>query len=194
MRRCLVGLLTGVTFLLGGCLHPVAEKVDRVVCDLAAMPRDPQPATPAPATLPPPAEVPEKPPEAVKPEAVKPATWQKADKADKAAPPVPKSPLTVPDQLLPGGHVPPITLPPLTPETEAARKAAIEKLSPPLLSLGEDLPDPVVPGGGPLSLADLQALAVANSPLVKQAVAKVAEQRGKAIQAGLGPNPNFGFE
>src|SRR5262245_66611227 len=102
MRRCLVGLLTGVTFLLGGCLHPVAEKVDRVVCDLAAMPRDPQPATPAPATLPPPAEAPEKPPEKP-PEAVTPAAWQKAHKPDKATPPVRKRPLTIPEDLTAGG-------------------------------------------------------------------------------------------
>src|SRR5262245_29468078 len=120
-RHCLPGLCAGLVFL-AGCLHPVSQKIDGVVCDLMTLPRDPQPLAHGETPL-------------------QPASYQKVepDKPDKTEPPPPKSQLTVPEDLLPGGPVPPITLPPLTPETEAARKKAIEQLYPLLPELGADL-------------------------------------------------------
>src|SRR5687768_14780091 len=53
VRRVLPGLLTGLVFL-SGCLYPVSEKVDGVVCHLALEPRDLQPFEHA--ALPPPVE------------------------------------------------------------------------------------------------------------------------------------------
>jgi cobalt-zinc-cadmium efflux system outer membrane protein len=70
----------------------------------------------------------------------------------------------------------------------------IERLLPSLPPLGEDSPFPPGPEGRPLTLSDLQKLAVANSPLVKQAACRVKEAYGNAIQVGLPPNPTFGLE
>src|SRR5262249_45696025 len=42
-------------------------------------------------------------------------------------------------------------------------------------------------------LADLQQLAMGNSPLIKQAAADVEAARGALIQAGAYPNPTAGF-
>ena len=37
-------------------------------------------------------------------------------------------------------------------------------------------------------------LALANSPIIRQAAADIEARRGQALQAGLYPNPNLGFE
>lgn len=171
-HRRLPALFAGLLFLTG-CLHPVGPKVDGVVCELANLPRDLQPlAHEAPSTVDPTPE----------------------DKPSKDDLLLPKGGLTLPSELHPGGPVPLIKLPPLTPETEGARKQALEQLFPPLPALGDDAPYPVGPEGRSLCLADLQRLAIANSPLIKQATARVEEARGQAIQAGLGPNPIVGYE
>jgi cobalt-zinc-cadmium efflux system outer membrane protein len=85
-------------------------------------------------------------------------------------------------------------LPPLTPENEGKRRDAIAKLYPRLESLGTDPESQPGPEGQPLSLADLQRLAMSNSPLLRQAAANVEAARGAAIQAGAYPNPTVGFE
>ena len=59
------------------------------------------------------------------------------------------------------------------------------------------LPEPELalgPDGKPYSLSDLQKIGLTSSPKIKQAVAAVAAARGAAIQAGLYPNPDFGYE
>jgi cobalt-zinc-cadmium efflux system outer membrane protein len=45
-----------------------------------------------------------------------------------------------------------------------------------------------------LTLADLQRLAMTNSPVLRQAAADVEAARGAVIQAGLYPNPTVGYE
>src|SRR5262249_60887061 len=50
------------------------------------------------------------------------------------------------------------------------------------------------PTGAPLTLSDLQRLALTNNPHIKQAAADVEAARGVAIQAGLWPNPTIGYE
>jgi outer membrane protein, heavy metal efflux system len=78
--------------------------------------------------------------------------------------------------------------------TPSERQATFRKLFPPLPALE---PSPVAaPGqyGHPLTLAELQQLAIANSPLLRQAAADVEAARGAAKQAGAYPNPNFGYE
>jgi cobalt-zinc-cadmium efflux system outer membrane protein len=83
---------------------------------------------------------------------------------------------------------------PKTPQEQAKNLAALRREFRPLPPLG---PDPVpVPGpeGRPLTLADLQRLALLTSPQIKQAQAAVDAARGAAYQAGLWPNPNMGFE
>jgi cobalt-zinc-cadmium efflux system outer membrane protein len=54
---------------------------------------------------------------------------------------------------------------------------------------GELLPAP----GEPVSLQALEELALANNPTLVQAGAQVRISRGKALQAGLYPNPTVGY-
>jgi cobalt-zinc-cadmium efflux system outer membrane protein len=78
--------------------------------------------------------------------------------------------------------------------TQQEKQAAYRKLFPPLPAL-EPLPE-AAPGlyGHPLTLAELQQFAMANSPELHQAAADVQSARGAAKQAGAYPNPNFGYE
>src|SRR5436309_3165770 len=78
-------------------------------------------------------------------------------------------------------------------QRQQERLQKIARTFPPLPPVGDDQPFPPGPEGRPLTLADLQKLAVANSPLIKQAAARVEEARGNAIQVGLPPNPTIGF-
>jgi cobalt-zinc-cadmium efflux system outer membrane protein len=110
--------------------------------------------------------------------------------------PVPEhslQPVPVP-RTVPGADVPPIDLPPLEKGKEEARAHEIDRLYPPLPPLGES-PVPLAgPERAPLELTDLQALAMANSPLVRQAAADVDAARGAMMQAGAYPNPTVGVE
>jgi cobalt-zinc-cadmium efflux system outer membrane protein len=183
-----------------GCLYPVQDKVDRQVCDLAARPRDLAPdsynAPPKPADS--------KPPEAKPDTKARSAAYRPTDVATSAA--IEHAAVDEPapldnDKLLkrfkippgfPAGNTPPIVLPELKPGTEKERAAIIDKLYPPLPPVG---PDPMAapgPEGKPLTLADLQRLALANSPEIAKAVANIEAARGGAIQAGLYPNPTLG--
>src|SRR5205814_6980803 len=51
-------------------------------------------------------------------------------------------------------------------------------------------PDPF--RGAPLSLGDLEQIALGRNPTLAQAAAAVEASRGKALQAGLYPNPTVG--
>ncbi len=95
---------------------------------------------------------------------------------------------------VPGSEVAPIRLPNPKSVTPEEFKAAVHKYFPPLPAIG---PDPVVvtgPQGRPMTLADLQTLGRANSPLLRQAAADVAAAKGAAIQAGAYPNPTAGVQ
>ena len=50
------------------------------------------------------------------------------------------------------------------------------------------------PNGQPYTLAELQRLAAANSPALRQAASDVEAARGLLIQAGTYPNPTIGYE
>jgi cobalt-zinc-cadmium efflux system outer membrane protein len=157
-----VGLLA-----VAGCTVPVRQQVDALICDRAAHPTDIQPGP-----LPPhePAELP---PPRLQPE-------QKPNLVDR---------LKVPPGV-PGGQTPDIKLPAGQPLEVLDQ--AVKQYFPPLPALGpEPTPQPG-PEGRPLSLADLQRLARANSPLLRQAAADVEAAKGTALQAGLYPNPTIG--
>ncbi len=113
---------------------------------------------------------------------------------DKGLPPG-KAPdlLTIPPAI-PGSEAPPIRLPPLDRKDQAERDKAIDKLYPGLPPLGEEIQPPPGPGGTALTLADLQKLARAHSPTLRRAAQDVGAARGAALQAGLHPNPTFGYE
>ena len=98
--------------------------------------------------------------------------------------------LQIPSDL-PGSQAPPIRLPAFNPrESQPDRLAEIERLFRPL----PELPSAIQPveGASPLSLAELQDMALRNSPVVRQAMADVQAARGAAIQAGpilIQPSP-----
>lgn len=109
----------------------------------------------------------------------------------------PRTPLS--DRLklpadLPGSDAAMITLPDLKPENAAKRREAIEKAFPRLEALRPEPQPAPGPDGKPLTLQDLQQMALANSPTVRQAMAGIDAAQGAAIQAGLHPNPRVGYE
>jgi outer membrane protein, heavy metal efflux system len=55
-------------------------------------------------------------------------------------------------------------------------------------------PDPAGPGKASLALADFEQMAVQGNPTLAQAAARVEAARGRAVQAGLYPNPTVGYE
>src|SRR5262249_18596096 len=91
---------------------------------------------------------------------------------------------------LPGAWAPPIQLP----RDPKERVEALEKLFPPLPALAAEVEPVPGPHGAPVTLAELQQLALTNSPLIRQAAADVEAARGAVIQAGAYPNPTMGYE
>ena len=85
-----------------------------------------------------------------------------------------------------------IRIPPNTQKKEF--EAAIKKYFPPLPApaiLPEASPGP---NGRPLTLTDLQQIAVRANPKIRQAHLDIESARGVALQAGLYPNPNIAYE
>lgn len=211
MLRHLRRGLTLALLVLTGCLHPVAETIDATVCELAMKPHDLQPISHLhDRPLPPPEDRDadskpdgkdaEKPKDEGKPEpspdAIRQTAHQEPERAEVPGKKDGTRPfrLDVPPELSPGGSVPPLRLPPATEENEATRRQAIGKLYPELPPVGDEPPLPPGPQGLPLTLADLQKLALSNHPRIRQAAAQIEEARGRAIQAGLPPNPIVGYE
>jgi cobalt-zinc-cadmium efflux system outer membrane protein len=77
---------------------------------------------------------------------------------------------------------------------EEVKKKAIQQLFPALEPLPPAPKAQLGPNGMPLTLAELEQLAMANSPTLRQAAADVESAKGAAKQAGAYPNPNFGYE
>ena len=175
----------GLLLAAGGCCTPSSQKIDDVVCDVAAHPVDlqQQPADQTP--------MPQSAPES----AVKPASHEEppVPKTADASPNVLKGDrLQIPDALLPGGPIPRIQLP--ADENDPKRKEVLDQLYPAMPATGDNMQPAMGPEGRPLNLADLQRLALSNSPLFRQAAANVEAMRGAAVQAGAYPNPTMGFE
>ncbi|HXG10088.1 MAG TPA: TolC family protein [Gemmataceae bacterium] len=110
-----------------------------------------------------------------------------------------KPPRPLPERLqippeVPGAEAPPIRLPPADPKNLKEREEAINRLFPPLPPLAPDVVPAPGPDGRPLSLDQLQRLALDNSPVIRQASADVAAAHGAAVQAGLYPNPVAGYQ
>lgn len=178
--------------LAAGCCCPVQDKIDGTICDIAGRPVDLQPFTAADQAPPPKTghevgvqlashEEPKSPVQTDRPA---------GDRAPSSA--LQGDRLQIPDALLPGGPVPRIELP--SDENDPKRKEVLNQLYPALPPLGPD-PQPLAgPEGRPLTLADLQRLALTNSPLFRQAKANVEAMRGAAVQAGAYPNPTMGFQ
>jgi cobalt-zinc-cadmium efflux system outer membrane protein len=93
---------------------------------------------------------------------------------------------------VPYSHIPYIKfVDPKAPEMERAK--AVDRQFLPLGPLpAEVLPGPG-PEGRPLTLNDLQKIALTNSPVIRQAAAAVEGAKGAAQQTRLYPNPSVGF-
>ncbi len=178
-RRCLPLLMGALLF--AGCLRPVREEVDARICLRSEKPVD---VAPLGAKA-------EEPAASVSPLAPRPSSLPPG--GDLAEPTPLKTlagRLTVPPGV-PGAWAPDIKLPPVGKRQEV--ESAINRYFSPLPPLGAD-PQPIPgPEGHPLTLADLQKLALTNSPLLRQAAADVKAAEGAARQAGAYPNPLAGF-
>ena len=77
----------------------------------------------------------------------------------------------------------------------AAFVQVAEEVQPPDLEL--DRPDPMPPPGlgpdGPLTLTELEGIALANNPSLAGAAARMEAARGRLVQSGLYPNPVVGY-
>jgi cobalt-zinc-cadmium efflux system outer membrane protein len=103
-------------------------------------------------------------------------------------PPLSKFELTIP-RAIPGAETPLVKLP----SEPAERGEAVSRLFPKLPPLPEE-PEPLPgPNGHSYTLADLQRIAAANSPALRQAASDVEAARGLMIQARLYPNPTVGY-
>lgn len=97
--------------------------------------------------------------------------------------------------VIPGAKAPPLVVPDV--DLKTPFKQQREEIG----KIYEDLPPlpafPMSPedtSGEPITLSALQKLAYANSPLLAAAAARVEQARGEAIQAGLYPNPEGGYQ
>ena len=147
--------------------------------------------------------IPEKPEKAAKPadDSTKEASFRRAETngIDEAGannlvpePPAVNRRFNIPEEL-PGADAGPLVLPPMNPtQSIVQRKSLADALFPNVE------PAKVEPGpdadSAPLTLSVMQQMAVDNSPVIRQAAADVEQARGKAVQAGLYPNPTFGYE
>jgi outer membrane protein, heavy metal efflux system len=147
--------------------------------------------------------IPEKPEKAAKPadDSTKEASFRRAEasssdeaggKSSVPEPPAVNRRFNIPEEL-PGADAAPLVLPPMDPtQSIEQRKSLADALFPDVepakVSSGPDA------DSAPLTLSTMQQMAVDNSPVIRQAAADVEQARGKAVQAGLYPNPTFGYE
>jgi cobalt-zinc-cadmium efflux system outer membrane protein len=97
--------------------------------------------------------------------------------------------LNIPSEI-PGSEARRLALP----KDAAAKQREIEQLFPDLPALvAEPIPVPG-PNGRPYTLTDLQQIAVANSPQIRQAASDVEAARGNMIQANAYPNPTVSYQ
>jgi cobalt-zinc-cadmium efflux system outer membrane protein len=181
-RRLLV--LSGL-LLLSGCLYHAREQADETVCALASHPYDLLPPQPAEAKTGPPASSPTPAKQAATSPVmdVQTAAYMQAEGKPKLEPKIPPE--------IPGSEAKPIRLPPV--KEKEKRERAIEQLYPPLPPLPAEPTALPGPDGRPYTLADLQQLAAANSPELRQAAYDVEMARGNLIQARAYPNPTVGW-
>lgn len=72
------------------------------------------------------------------------------------------------------------------------RQSAVKAAFPAVVPVGATSLDNLT--GPPLTLAELQQTALANSPVIRQAAAAADASYGQVIQAGLYPNPTVGYQ
>ena len=187
--------------LLGGCVYDSRDRVDQTVCAMSGHPYDQLPSS---AAMPPPAAHRHRHRRRCRGQPPNPSVGtsgyappQTADLRtvawlDAAAPPAARRrgrlDLNIPPEI-PGSEAPRITLP----KEQADKQREIDRLYPPLPPLPAE-PQPLPgPSGRPYTLADLQQIAVANSPSVRQAASDVEAAKGGLITANAYPNPTLSY-
>lgn len=192
-RLALSGML-----LISGCLYHARERTDQSVANMVNQPFDiaPEGATQTPAVPPGPATKSDTKSPAEQQVAHQPASGfdvqTTAYMQEAAAPEGAKrarfEPKIPPE--LPGSEAPPMTLP----ENAEAKQKAIQRLFPELPTLPTEPVPTLGPNGRPYTLADLQELATANSPDLRQAASDVEAARGNLIQARTYQNPTVSLQ
>ncbi|MBS0210728.1 MAG: TolC family protein [Planctomycetes bacterium] len=122
-----------------------------------------------------------------------PPTTPERVKAPQAQPEAAPRGLRLPPEL-PGALAPPLKLSPYDPGNPKARQRNIDQLFPSAPPLPPDLLPPPGANGRPMELLELENLALAANPAMRQAQAAVTAARGNAIQVGTHPNPVMGYE
>ena len=175
---------------VSGCLYHAREHTDATVGQIVSHPYDqapPEPAATAPLKAPAasggkPYEGSASPQTDIETTAYMAETELAPAEKGKIEPKVPAD--------VPGAEARPFHLP----EGQEARERAIVELFPPLPPLPAD-PTPVPsPEGRPYTLSDLQTIAAANSPELRQAASDVEAARGNLFSARAYPNPTVGWE
>ncbi len=92
-------------------------------------------------------------------------------------------------QRVPGSEAPRVVLP----RDPDAADREIDRLFPELPPLPDEPKPQPGPGGKPYTLADLQRMAAANSPTLRQAASDVKAAQGNLVQAKTYPNPLTGY-
>ncbi len=186
--------------LLGGCVYHAQDRVDESVCALTCHPYDQQPPAPAvqsPSTPPTASAAAAKPvdsgwvsaPARSGTDAQTSVRLASAQSADQSSPAERRLDLDIPLEI-PGAEARRLELP----EQAAAKQREIERLFPELPSLSVEPIPASGPNGQPYTLADLQQIAAANSPQLRQAASDVEAARGNMIQANAYPNPTASYQ
>jgi hypothetical protein len=169
-----------VLLLLTGCTFAVREQADALVCSRAEVGRDLGIGFERTASL-------------------KTSYNELTPVSGQADPP--KAPTTTLEKRLavpetvPGSEAKPILVPLKdSRDYKQAIDGVIRENFPPTSPTPIDPDFPPGPEGRPLTLSDLQKIAIANSPLIRQASFDIEAARGNAIQAGAYPNPTVGYE
>ncbi len=123
---------------------------------------------------------------------IEPAAHWQSTRAQATSPPKGSDPLRLPLEL-PGADTPPLVAPSGSGNDPIRYGEQVKKMFPDIVLpiVPEALPDKEL---GVLGLEALHSLARENHPGLRAAAAAVETARGKMIQAGLPPNPNFGYE
>jgi cobalt-zinc-cadmium efflux system outer membrane protein len=196
-------LLLGSLLLLSGCRGgPVQQETDHILLEMATRPFDVAPAEskeeskPAAEEAASPAKASAKPAKVEAPASqtdIQTVALLQAERAqEKQAGERPKYELKIPPGV-PGSEAPP--LPRFDEKTPPEQKQRIIKeLSKELPPLPiEPIPQPGPNAGRPYTLADLQKLAVENSPTLRQAVSDVKAAEGALVQAKTYQNPTVAY-
>ena len=117
------------------------------------------------------------------------AFMQAEDETDKPRRTVPKYDLQIPSAI-PGSEVLPLNFKNLTAEE---KQRVIKRLYPELPPLPKPPAALPAPNGRAYTLADLQQLAVENSPTLRQAIADVKNSEGALVQGRTYANPTIGY-